>query len=299
MAAATFSRCVIAWRSGGAVPASCKAVKIRVAGATARSKDAGAGAGAGAGALSPPRPSLQRAAVVLRELGSFKGDLAMMDTVAGLEHRGIATTASETTVPGWKLRARSQTPSASRAGGGPNATVPLMPEQHMYDQHVAGGIGHALNDSALAKPLRKSLQTFKGRYALVFDGVTGSNPRLGTVRLPTAPEVCAVRVAQRLHMVLTTPPATAGEVLRANGRPRQLAVTQSVAVHIPVSTGLLAAAVGPVAVDVKVKGASRRRKFVVLLGTVQPEAETVMVPPSRAGMKRDLCVIKHVDGLID
>jgi len=190
---------------------------------------------------------------LLQALRSFEGDLNMMQRAGQLAAKG-------------SLRL-----DAVQVGGRPVT----MPEAHVVDQHAQRGVAHAMDSS---------LTTFAARFRLIFDQVTGVNPRLqGAV--PAGFEGTAV--AQRVRFAQ----ACVLRGLLADGfgapyprAPLAAASDASIAVRVPLDPGVLAAAVGPVAVEVQVtKG--KRRHLMVLLPTVlgdSPATEVVMLKPSRS-----------------
>lgn len=194
----------------------------------------------------PPAVQAQwhRAAQLLHQLKSFPGDLAMVDRVAHL-----ARTTGQ--VPVWHWDGRDR--------------LTVTDVVHVWDQHVQRGIAHVLASAA---------PTFAARFRELFDETTGQNPRWRSLAgFAARPAVQAARFAQHIVMRLVVPAlfprVPLPEVQRA----------QTVVQQVPM--GVLAAAVGPVPVTVKLAGRAKR-DLLVVLGTVDPEAEIVMLAPSRA-----------------
>lgn len=113
-----------------------------------------------------------RAAVMLRTLVSFHGDMDMFDEVA--------TMATED----GKIMIK----------GNPNDIGGVVPLMHLIDQHVYRGVAHVM----LAFPTLED-ETFSNRFRLTFSCVTGFNPRLaGGLINESDPIVVAVRYAESI-----------------------------------------------------------------------------------------------------
>ena len=213
---------------------------------------------------------LQQAASLLRAVRSFEGDMRMFE--------GIAEAATQRAALGMR-----------RCGAAAQPTV--MPLCHLCDQHCYRGIAHVLNGGGAS---------FGARFELVFEHVTGANPRRADLRgFEQRAEVARVRFAQEcvLHFV-TRQPRT-----QLPRPPPGEAAAETLVVALPLDLGVLAAAVGPVRLKVREGGVSegggseggrkgggggrgREREVLVMLGVRAPEDEVVMLPPARA--TRDL-----------
>eukprot|EP01105_Mastigella_eilhardi_P017924 TRINITY_DN4131_c0_g1_i3.p1 TRINITY_DN4131_c0_g1~~TRINITY_DN4131_c0_g1_i3.p1 ORF type:complete len:1316 (-),score=266.82 TRINITY_DN4131_c0_g1_i3:26-3973(-) len=141
----------------------------------------------------------------------------------------------------------------------PGGVPAFMPVAHIVDQHCFRGIGHLMDGSS----------EFSSKFKQLFFGLTGVNPRRA-VLAPRFEEVHArERAAQRLCLAM------------ALGRSAALEETgDHVTVTSRLDPGVLAAAVGPVAVKSSAKG-RKGRQLVVTLGASSPEDEVVMLKPSR------------------
>lgn len=148
-----------------------------------------------------------------------------------------------------------------------------MPLCHLVDMHTYRGVGH-LGPSLGGK-------TFAARFKLIFDRVTGSNPRLKRCESPSFEAdklVEQTRFAQRLILrfalkvpatPLSAPPGGAAAAV----------------LTLRIDSGVLAAAVGPIAVKVKAAD-GKTRELLVMLGVRCAEDEVVMLKPAR--QTRDL-----------
>ena len=186
---------------------------------------------------------MQNCARLLRIVRSFEGDMRMMEATARLSSQG--------SLPLIVWNARDQ--------------QDLVSDVHIWDQHVSRGIAHLLGASFG--------DTFSSRFSRLFKEVTGYNPRF--MDSPAGFEgklvVQQARFAQRLTMrfALSVPLTT----LSQQGQDR---------VHFPLDSGVLAAGIGPVQVQVLKTGTKKTmRTLLVTLGIETPEDEIVMQPPSR------------------
>jgi hypothetical protein len=210
------------------------------------------------------RQHLWQSAHMLDALGSFSGDRQMMHVVA-------------------RLSAEDRLPLNVDIYDVP---VGIMPAVHLFDQHMARGIAHALHAP-------DALPTFHARFRYIFDGVTGCNPRLKTWDARAGGSeaqrhVHAVRAAQALYLGLLLQGHTTANLvhfvppwLRAeNVEPTALVDGGLATVRLPLDPGVLAAAAGPIPTTIRTGRTTR--ELLVLLGTHQAEDEIVMLKPSRA-----------------
>ena len=169
----------------------------------------------------------------------------------------------------------------------------VMPLCHLCDQHCYRGIAHVLNGGGAS---------FGARFELVFEHVTGANPRRADLRgFEQRAAVARVRFAQECVLRFVTRQSRT-ELPRP---PPGEAAAESMVVALPLDLGVLAAAVGPVRLKVREGGGSeggrteggrtskgggggrgREREVLAMLGVRAPEDEVVMLPPARA--TRDL-----------
>ena len=165
------------------------------------------------------------------QVRSFECDMVMFETVAEMGDRFSLAVCSA--------------PPADRPD-----TMPLC---HLVDMHTYRGVGH-LGPSLGGK-------TFAARFKLIFDRVTGSNPRLKRCESPSFEAdklVEQTRFAQRLILrfalkvpatPLSAPPGGAAAAV----------------LTLRIDSGVLAAAVGPIAVKVKAAD-GKTRELLVMLG---------------------------------
>lgn len=200
--------------------------------------------------------NLKTAAVLLRLVRSFPGDMDMADTVAKEAKRGNLG----------MVRCQA-------------SAMPLvMPACHGVDHHTYRGVAH---------PMRGVGETFQTVFRRLFRSVTGVNPRwapeFDVGRFEESADVKAARFGQGLVLGLSLPDWR-------SGMRRRLPLEGKCQLDISLDPGVLAAAVGPIHVSVKASG-KRARSLIVTLGVREAEDEVVMIKPSRdtkAGIYTDL-----------
>jgi len=141
----------------------------------------------------------------------------------------------------------------------------VMPVQHMMDQHSYRGIAHV--GPALAN-------TFAKRFSMIFGKTTGFNPRYQQQPgFEQQPAVLQTRFAQLCCAKFAFKRPARAQLKPVDGE-------KPVELRLQLDSGVLAAAVGPIAV--KVKGEKgRQREVLVMLGVRCPEDEVVMLKPAR------------------
>ena len=198
---------------------------------------------------------------LLNIVRSFESDIDMFEKVA--------KAASKTN----ELRLSQ---AANGGGGGSGGErMEVMPIYHLVDQHTYRGIGHI--GPTLAN-------TFAKRFSMVFNRTTGFNPRIqSTGGFEQQPVVMQTRFAQLCCAKLAFK-CPRGRLQQPSGVDTKQP-PPDLELKLQLDSGVLAAAVGPIAV--KVKGEKgRQREVLVMLGVRCPEDEVVMLKPARA--TRDL-----------
>lgn len=190
--------------------------------------------------------ALSQAAELLRIVKSFPGDMDMMD---------------------WVAARMTQKGSVEVTRTLPNQRLAVMPLCHCVDQHTYRGIGHVGPSTG---------PTFAKRFQLVFHTTTGFNPRQASTKgLEGKAVVKETRFAQQcIARFAFQVPQTEIPILG----------DEQVSFRLPLDSGTLAAAAGPI--PIKVKVGKSTREVLVLLGVRCPEDEIVMLKPTRA--TRDL-----------
>lgn len=193
--------------------------------------------------------SLLQSAILLKNLGSFAGDIKMFDSVANLAKSGSIP------IVKWETR------------------PPVMQEYHIIDQHTQPGIGHVMS---------MGNASFEDRFKSLFKGLTGFNPRrrvfTGMIKIK---EIC--QPAQEIVFNLVTKrlprkqiPIISKKGIVVNGR-----VSRGSGYKYCVDYGTLASAIGPIEESVKCMG-RKKKDLLVVLSTVPGGKESVMLKPSRA-----------------
>ena len=180
--------------------------------------------------------ALERASSMLKVVKSFSGDIKMYETIVNMAN----------TTKNLQLLRSSDAPAK------------IMPACHIWDHHNKRAIGHILPITFGA--------TFVDRFRILFDEITGINPRWTDVsNFERRPKVMDARYAQNIIMDF---------VQQRNAKNILNIVGQSVKIHVPIHPGTLAAGIGPI--EMKYPEKSLGLFYNVVLGVQFPENEIVM-----------------------
>ena len=211
------------------------------------------------------KAELKHSSALLKLLGSFKGDKDMFDIVSELAH-----TTNKLPLLVWSGEKQLHN----------------VPDAHIWDQHAKRGIAHILKIGNL-----ESQDTFKKRFTNIFNYVTGINPRKDNLNYFHLTKKTATNNKERqmlefIKQIRFAQKVTMYYSIKVNKVMLEPMGTQQISYKI--DPGTLAAGVGFKTFKVKLpkqknqKKARKARNLSVVMGTVDPEDEKVMLSFSRA-----------------